>query len=79
MALCAAVGWCAPFFWARVWGVCRFAGEELGRRLLGRPLTFFVSLRPQDVLHPLRSDRCGSLRQGRRPERPGAPAVQRVR
>jgi hypothetical protein len=32
-----------------------------------------------DVLCSLRSDRCCPLRQGRRPERPGPPALQRVR
>merc|ERR1711970_930271 len=32
-----------------------------------------------DVPDSLRSDRCCALRQGRRPERPGPPALQRVR
>merc|ERR1711971_344053 len=32
-----------------------------------------------DVPDSLRSDCCCALRQGRRPERPGPPALQRVR
>ena len=70
---------CSALRWRRAVGLSTAACVLRACRSLLTPCANVVArLLCADVPDSLRSDRCCPLRQGRRPERPGPPALQRV-